>query len=728
MWRRYACVRQETAADCGAACLATICRSFRHKISVSAMRLYAGTDRYGTNVFGIMEAARTIGFTPQAVRCDKSALGSVALPAIAHVMREGLPHFVVVHRLDDDAVIVADPAEGLLRRKRSEFEAAWSGVLVLFPGEPSFKSEQASTPVWRRLADLVQPNDYLLAEGFIASLLMTLLGFGFALYLQYILDNALGTHNAGLLGAATLVLGGVVLCRAMFALMRGALMAWLARKIDATLLSGWCRHVVRLPMAFFNTCRAGDLVSRLHDAVKVRELVGGSVLSFLMDSATVAAGFGILSFFSWKLALLSCCVAPPMCVVVLAVNRPLKRAQRDAMQSMAAVQSNLVENIAGASTVKMLGAEDLAVARAETAVNDLLKGLFRANSISAVSTAAAECIVGAGMATILWFAAGMAMHNHLSTGKLVSFYTILFVTLQPLLRSVLINSIVQDGLVAADRLGEVMDIPREQASEPGLDLPSDFSGEIAFHNVSFRYGCRSRTLNDVNLRIPACSTIGIVGESGSGKSTLARLLLRQFDPECGAIEIDGLDLRNIDMRRLRREVGLVEQDPFLFTGTLAENLTFGMDRVAPEAVLAAIRGVGLESWVASLPDGFSAQIGERGASLSGGQKQRIAIARMLLRDPRILILDEATSSLDARTEEIVQSTLAALRGRKTIILIAHRLSTVCRADSIIVFHQGRVVEQGPHAELLERRGRYFELWQSQMHRHGAAFLEKAQVA
>jgi ATP-binding cassette subfamily B protein len=461
----------------------------------------------------------------------------------------------------------------------------------------------------------------------------------------------------------------------------------------------------------------------LNDAAKIRELAGGSVLSFLMDTATLAGGLAIIWVFSWKLALLSCCVVPPMCLLVLAVNRPLRRTQREALESIAAVQSNLVENITGCSTIKTLGAEEHAAARAETAVHRLIKNLFRANSIGSVSNSAAEVIIGIGITAILWVASRMTMQNELSVGKLVSFYTILSATVQPLLRSVMINHTVQDGLVAARRLGEVMDIPAEQTCTNPLSLPADAPCEISFQEVSFRYGCRSRTLTDIEFRIPPRSMVGIVGESGSGKSTLARLLLRQFDPEHGVIKIDGCDVRALDLQSLRRRVGMVEQEAFVFAGTIAENLVFGMESVSGEQVLAALRAVNLESWIASLPDGINTQIGERGTSISAGQRQRLAIARMLLRNPNVLILDEATSNLDARTEEIIQDALAQLRGRKTIVLIAHRLSTVCRADLILVLHQGRVVESGSHLQLLERRGRYFELWRAQMH-HAMEPLEQ----
>lgn len=718
-WNRIFCVRQQSVADCGAACLATVCRIFGHNVSVSTMRLYAGTDRFGTNVFGLMEAARKVGLNPSAVRGNAQALDEIELPAIAHVTREGRPHFVVIQKVGRGIVTIADPAEGVVRRERAEFERAWSGVLMLFSGKPSFHARDRATSIWRWLTGLMEPNDYLLAETALASLLITVLGFSFALYLQMVIDRVLGGHHTGFLEPLTVVLAGVVACRSLLTAVRGVLLAWLSRRVDITLLTGWCRHVAHLPMAFFQSCRTGDIVSRLHDAIKIRELVGGSVLSFIMDAATLATGVGVLLYFSWKLALLSLCVVPPMCLLAAAVRRPLKRAQSEAVGYIAAIQSHLVESVSGISTIKSLGAERETACRAERDIFRFATSLFRANSVSALSGATAELLVGIGLTAVLWMTATMAVRGEFSTGRMVSFYTILLIIVQPLLRLMLIHSVVQDGLVAAERMGEVMDVPSEPSgAQDEIKQPAvaDPLGAIEFCGVSFRYGCRGRTLNEIHLRVLGRSTVGIVGESGSGKTTLARLLLRQFDPECGRVELDGVDLRDIPLDSLRSQVGLVEQEPFFFSDTIANNLRFGAGEILPETMHAAVRSVGLEHWIAGLPNGYNTIIGERGASLSGGQRQRLAIARVLLRDPRILILDEATSNLDAQTEEIVQATLERLQGEKTILIIAHRLSTICRADSIVVLDQGRVVEQGTHAELLRQHSRYGQLWQAQMYR------------
>jgi ATP-binding cassette subfamily B protein len=714
MFKPYICVKQHDITDCGAACLATVARSHGLKIPITAIRQYAGTDRCGTNVLGMVEAAQLLGFAAKGVKGSMEAIGEIPLPAIAHVVISDLQHYVVIHKITDKQVIIADPARGVVKQTRDEFAAMWTGVLILLEPSATFRAGDQGVSVWRRFARLLEPHDFLLAETFLASLFLMLLGLGASVYLQLLVDRVLVNKDWAMLRWLSLGLMGTVVCRAAFGAIRGALLAHIGRKVDVSLMLEYYRHVMKLPLQFFDTRQTGEIISRLGDAVKIRELISGSTLILLVDAATMIAAFGLLCFYSLKLALFSLLILPLLATVVCVINRPLKRAQRATMEEAASLQSHLVESLAGAATLKALGAETMAGDKTERRVVLLLKNLMRATLWGVSAGTFGELITGVGVAAVLWAAGALVIRGELTAGQLVAFYSILLFLLQPMLRLVAINQVVQDAVVAADRLGEILALEPEFKEESGkIALPADTPGEVALHSVSFRYGARAQVLHDITLHIPPRSVVALVGESGSGKTTLAKLLLRYYDPSGGQIAIDGYDLRDLRLDTLRARIGYVDQELFLFSGTIEENLALGNAGVTPEAALAAVRAAGLEDLINSLPNRYQTYIGERGLALSGGQRQRLAIARALARNPQILILDEATSNLDSQTERAIQATIERLKERKTIVIIAHRLSTILCADRIVMLDRGRIAEQGTHQELLDTRGRYYELWRAQ---------------
>lgn len=714
MFKPYVCVKQHDITDCGAACLAAVARTHGLKIPITAIRRYAGTDLRGTNVLGMIEAAQQLGFEAKGVKGNMEALRQIPLPAIAHVVTGDLQHYVVIHKVTDKQVVIADPARGIVKQARDEFAAAWTGVLILMEPSVTFRAGDQSVSVWRRFARLLEPHDFLLAETFLASLFLMLLGLGASVYLQLLVDRVLVNKDWAMLRWLSLGLIGAVVCRAAFSAIRGALLAHIGQKVDVSLMLEYYRHVMKLPLQFFDTRQTGEIISRLGDAVKIREVVSGSTLTLLVDTATMIAAFGLLCFYSLKLALLSLLILPLLALTVCLINRPLKRAQRETMEEAAGLQSHLVESLTGAATIKALGAERIAGDKTERRVVRLLKNLMRATLWGVSAGTLGELITGVGVVAVVWVAGASVMRGELTVGQMIAFYSILLFLLQPMLRLVAVNQVVQDAVVAADRLGEILALESEFKEESNkIALSADTPGEIALRGVNFRYGTRAQVLHEITLRIPPRSTVALVGESGSGKTTLAKMLLRYYDPTGGQITIDGYDLRDLRLDTLRARIGYVDQELFLFSGTIEENLMLGNAGVSPEVALDAVRAAGLEELINSLPNRYQTYVGERGLALSGGQRQRLAIARALARDPQILILDEATSNLDLPAERAIQATIERLKERKTIVIIAHRLSTIMRADRIVVLDQGRIIEQGTHQELLEAQGRYHELWGAQ---------------
>jgi ATP-binding cassette subfamily B protein len=696
--------------DCAAACLATILRVYRRRISIARIRHYAGTDRNGTNILGIVEAARRLGFEAKGVRGDLEALREVPLPCVAHVFRNNFLHFVVVHGITGQQIVLADPARGILRLPLQEFAGIWTGVLVLLVPGPETGSCLDSESVWSRFLNLIRPQRSTILAAFVAALVFALLGMTPSLYLQLLVDRVVPEKNWGLLRWLSVWVAIFCIFRIAFGVARGTLLARTARRIDFHLMLTYYRHVLHLPMAFFDARQTGEIISRFNDAVRIRDVVSGSSVTLLVDVATVAGGFVLLFMYRWDLALASLLVWLLAASGSWLMNPPLHRAQLSTAESVADLQSHLVESLGGLSTLKAFGAETFALRRTTDRLEQLLERVFRAILLGMSAGAAADALLSVGAVVVLWGAAGIVMRGQMTPGQMVAFYSILAYMLTPLLRLATAGQTLQNAVVAAERLGEIMDLPSDAPESGDSPLPlSRSAGRIEFRGVSFRYGTRELVLRNVTLAIEPRSWTALLGENGSGKSSLAKLLLRFYDPTGGCIQLDGRDLRSLSGRDWRARIGYVGQDFAFFSGTVEENLAVGGRVPSSDSLRRAIRDAGLEQTVATWPNGMKTYLGEGGLLLSGGQRQRLALARALARDPEILLLDEATSSLDPGAEREVYALLSRLKSHKTIIVIGHRLSATWNADHVVLLGEGRVLEQGHPRDLVAQQGLYFEM-------------------
>jgi ATP-binding cassette subfamily B protein len=717
MWGRYACVRQNDQSDCGAAALATVALHHRRPVGLEQFRDLTGTDCQGTNLLGLLRAAQRLGFAARGVKGGYEALPLAPLPAIAHLRTdEGLGHFVVLHRARADAVVIADPGRGVRRLPRAEFCRGWTGHLLLLAPDEAAPPTWAGAPPpgpWGRFLGLLRPHAGLLAEACACALLMTALGLATSYFLQHLVDSVLVRGETRLLNALGVGMACVLLFRALFGMVRQYLLAHIGRRVDLALVSGYARHVLRLPLRFFETRQVGDILSRVHDAGKVREAVSGTTLTALVDGTLVVLLVAVLWLYDLPLAALTTAFAPPLVLGALAHHPAARRGARAAMEKGALVSAHLVEDISGVETVKAFGAEDVRTESGERHLVGLVQAGFGLQKLG-LSTEALGLVVtaGAGLA-VLWYGGHRVIAGALTTGELMFFYSLLGFLLDPLHRLASLNMKVQDALVAVDRLYQVLDLGAERLAEPARARFAGVRQALTLENVGFRYGSRGPVLEGVNLRVPAGKTVAVVGESGSGKSTLLKLLMGFYAPTEGRVLVDGTDLRDFELASLRGRVGLVAQEPFVFSGSVRDNIALGRPGAPLEEVMAAARAAGLEEFINALPERYETVIGERGANLSGGQRQRLAIARALVRRPDVLIFDEATSHLDTATERAIQESLRTALAGKTVVLVAHRLSTVREADLIYVLARGRVAESGSHDELLARGGWYAGLWAAQ---------------
>jgi ATP-binding cassette subfamily B protein len=717
MFRKYACVRQHDLVDCGAAALATVALHHRRPLGLEQMRDLTGTDRIGTNMLALLQAAERLGFSARGVKGPYEALAQVPLPAVAHTRTgEGLGHFVVLHRVKNTAVVVADPGRGVQKLTREEFCGRWTGYLLLVvpePKAPPAVAGQAPPSPWRRFLGLLAPHTPVLLEAFLCALLMTLLGISTSYFIQHLVDRVLPHHEGRLLNALGIGMVLILLFRCLFGMLRQYLVAHVSRKVDLTLIAGYARHLLALPLRFFEMRRVGEILSRVNDAAKVREAISGTTLTAVVDGTLVTFMLVVLWLYDLPLALVATAFVPLLVASSLVHHPAARRLSRASMESAALLSAHLVEDVSGVETVKAFGAERARAEEGEARLVGLVQDYFSLQKLGISMGALGMVVTTLAGIVILWYGGHRVIAGALTVGELMFFYTLLGYLLGPLERLASVDLKLQDALVAVDRLYQILDVEVEALHAPKKrTFPGGRLG-LELRDVCFRYGCRANVLEDVNLRIPAGRTVAILGESGSGKSTVLKLLMGYYEPGAGQVLIGQADLRDFDLESLRRRIGLVSQEPFIFNGSIRDNITLGKPGASAEEVTAAARAAGLEDFILQLPERYDTVIGERGANLSGGQRQRLAIARALLRQPDILIFDEATSHLDTATERAIQKSLKTVLAGKTVVLVAHRLSTVKDADLIYVLHQGRVVEQGNHRQLLAQEGWYWNLWRAQ---------------
>ena len=718
--RRTPLVKQVDQSDCGAAALASVAMYYRIPVGLQQMRDLAGTDEIGTNLLGLVTAAERLGFAAKAVKGPVEAMGLAKLPAIAHIKNdEGYGHYVVIYRFSKRHVLVADPARGVEKWSIDKFAGAWTGYLVLLtPDRPvSDDSQTAMKPAKpvspsRRLFELVCFHRGMLVEIVVCALLMTLLGISTSYFVQHLVDSVLVRGESGLLNAIGLAMFTVLGFRTMFSILRQYLLAHIGRRIDLSLVSGYMRHLLSLPMSFFETRRIGEILSRLNDAGKVRDAISGATLAVIIDGWMVIVVTAVLWIYDAQLALVATLLSPLLVVAVAAHHPTARRRSRQAMEYAAELSAHQVEDVSGVETIKAFGAQRLRLEDGEDRLVRLAQSGFSLQKLSISMSTCSGLISGAAGITILWFGGHRVIEGALTIGELMFFYTLLGYLLGPLERLASINLQIQDALIAVDRLYQVLDIEIEEDATDKATF-SGLQNGLELRDVRFQYGCRDEVIRGVDLDIPAGSTVAIVGESGCGKSTLLKLLMRTHTPTSGQLLADGVDLRDLSLDSLRDRIGVVSQDAFVFNGTIRDNLAMSKPNASLNEIIEAADTAGLTEFIASLPDRYDTMIGERGANLSGGQRQRLAIARAILKQPEILLFDEATSQLDSQTESAIQQNLSRVFADKTVVVVAHRLSTIRSADRIAVMHDGEIVEQGTHDQLLQAKGRYHALWQVQ---------------
>jgi len=708
-------IKQHDIKDCGAACLASVSSHYGLKMPIAKIRQICHTDTRGTNVLGLIQGLEQMGFNAKGVKGGIDALPELPLPAIAHIIVNGqMYHYVVIYKVAKHKITVMDPAKGKLEDyKIEDFSKIWTGVLILLEPNEYFEQRDEKTSLYKRFWNLVQPHKSILIQALIGALVYTILGLSTSIYIEKITDYVLIDGNKRLLNLLSLGMIVILLFQIFIGAMKSVLVLKTGQKMDKHLILGYYKHLLKLPQRFFDTMKVGEIISRVNDAVKIRTFINDASIQIFVNIFIIIFSFALMFTYYWKLALITALVIPFYFLVYWITNKLNKKAERQLMEESAELESHLVESITSVKTIKQFGVETFANNKTDNAFSKLLKTIYASVMNALFSGNFSEFLSRIFTIVLLWAGSGYVIDRVITPGELLSFYALIGYFTGPVSQLIGMNKTIQNALIAADRLFEIMDLEREENTDK-LELTKENIGDIEFKEVSFSYGSRTEVFTNFNCFIKKGQTTAIVGESGSGKTTLASLVQNLYPLKAGKIMIGDYDINFISNYSLRSLVSVVPQQIDLFSGNVIENIALGEDFPDIQKILNITKNLGILSFVEKLPSGFQTYLGENGALLSGGQKQRIAIARALYKNPEILILDEATSSLDTESELVIQNTLQEFKNQgKTMIVIAHRLSTISNANTILVMKDGKIIEQGKHSELLNTDSVYKSLWEKQ---------------
>ena len=712
--RRFAWVQQAEEMDCGAACLAMICKHYGIGMTLGKLRELANVTTQGATLDSLARTGESLGFTTRGVQCSFDTLRGFDLPFIVHW--EGY-HYVVVYGVSSEQVWVADPAVGFRTLSVEQFEHGWNGTCLTFTPRQDLAQVGAPRSPWVRFARYLLPYKKILLHLFMATFVIQMLGIVPPIIIQNILDGVIVHQNVNLLH---LLIAGLIVSNVftqLTATSRAALTNFMVRKLDFTMMSQFFGHTLSLPYSFFAKRKTGDIFARFQENQTIRAFLTESTISTVLNLLMIFIYFTVLFLYNVRLTLLLITFVIPILALTVLVTPKVKGFAREVFNATTDAKAYLMEALGGAETVKGMGIERPVRLKWEKKYAKALGAQYRAQSFNIGVSLAGQLLSAATTIAVLWVGTDLVLARELTIGQLIAFNALMGSVLAPLMGLVGLWSLLNDASVAMERLGDVLDIEPEQKPEElasRVAIP-DLQGAIRFDGVYFRYAGSETpyVLENISVEIKPGELVAVVGRSGSGKTTLAKLLVGFYPPTEGKLTVDGYDIGVVDKEYYRAQVGYVMQNNLLFSGTIAENIAGGSDEPDRRRIEEAAKRADAHGFISKMPLGYQQVVGERGMGLSGGQIQRLCIARALYRDPRLLVLDEATSALDTHSESNIVANLNDILKGRTAVVISHRLSTTMRADKILVLYEGKIVEQGRHDELVERRGMYYELMQKE---------------
>ncbi|MBQ6297653.1 MAG: type I secretion system permease/ATPase [Selenomonadaceae bacterium] len=701
--------------DTGIACLVAIAKYYNipadYRQLERAYVLRAGS----VDITTLVRAARELKLKARKYEGLKEAdLDRLVYPVLIR-LRSG--RSVVITTIRDGNIYVMDPAfsQQPVKVDRYKLLLDWNGEAILFTRRFELDKKKSKfgfkwfIPVLSKYTSLLQNVLFL-------SFLLQVLGLASPFFVQNIIDKVL-VHRAA--DALDILVLGMIICTLFQQIMTGLrtyLFANITSKMDVVLSSRLYKNITSLPISYFQKWQVGDVVSRIGELETLRNFMTGVSLTIILDIVFAVFYFGVMFLYYSRMLSLVVLVMIPMFVLLNLIVAPIfKRLINERFLIASENRSFLIETITGIHTVKATSVENNFIRRYEEMLARLVKASLDVVNLANIANSIGSFFFSIFNLVILWIGAYYVMEGDITVGELIAFQMIAGQLIGPIMRLINQWQDFQKVRVSMERLSDIMDEDTEPAFNPSRTTLPSLRGEIAMEKLAFSYTEEGgKVLDNVNIRIPAGMKVGIVGRSGSGKSTLTKLIQRLYLPDTGRILIDGVDIAQVEPAWLRRQIGVVLQDSMLFSGSIEENIRIAAPNATHEEIVNAAKLAGADEFISQFQHGYDSFVGERGSMLSGGQRQRIAIARALISNPRILIFDEATSALDYESENIIMNNIEPISRGRTMLMIAHRLSTVRDCDAIIVIDKGRIIEAGTHDELMKRNGVYAKLHQAQM--------------
>lgn len=693
--------------DTGLLCLLILTRFYDLPADGSQLRHQFAQSGQPLSDTELLRAAKHLGLKAGLLKTQWSKLPGIPLPAVAK-RTDG--RYVVLAKIEAEKVLIQDPAEARpLILSREQFESTWTGELLLFTKRANLRLQDLKFDFTWFIPAIVKYRK-LLGEVLVASFFLQLFALLTPLFTQVVIDKVL-VHK-GFTTLHVLAIGMITLAvfEAILGGLRTYLFAHTTNRIDVGLGAQLFRHLLALPLSYFEARRVGDTVARVRELEQIRQFLTSNSVTVVLDVIFTIVFLAVMWFYSPMLTIVVMASLPFYALLSVAITPAIRARLHEKFNRGADNQAFLVETISGMQTVKAMAVEPPLLRKWEEQLSGYVRASFRATSLITVAGQVATGVQKVTTVAILWVGAYHVIGGELSIGQLIAFNMLSAQVTGPMLRLVNLWQEFQQVGISVQRLGDVLNSQPEPSYNPNRTTLPHVAGQVVFDDVTFRYRPDGpEVLRKVSFSVAPGQVIGLVGRSGSGKSTIAKLIQRLYVPERGRILVDGVDLAQVDPAWLRRQVGVVLQENFLFNRSVRDNIALTDPGLAMERVLQAAKQSGAHEFILELPEGYDTLVGEHGCSLSGGQRQRIAIARALVADPRILIFDEATSSLDYESEAVIQQNMAQICKGRTVFIVAHRLSTVRPAHRIYVVERGEIVEQGSHEELLRMNGFYTRL-------------------
>jgi len=692
--------------DTGLACLVMMARL--HGVAADADQLaheFAAGGGFG--IAGIQLAAKRLDLQAKAVRTDITRLSKTPLPAIA-VCRDadGQAQFFILARVDGDQALLQDPVVGRPETIRlADLQARWTGELILIASRASMASELGKFDFTWFVPAIVKYRR-LLGEVLLVSLALQIFALITPLFFQVVMDKVLVHRGFTTLDVIAVGLTIVVLFEVSLTALRTYVFAHTTSRIDVELGARLFRHLLTLPLAYFQARRVGDSVARVRELENIRSFLTGNAITLVLDLLFSVVFIAVMLYYSGWLTLIVVLSLPCYVILSLAFTPLLRARLHEKFNRGAENQAFLVETVSGIDTVKAMAVEPHWTRKWDNQLAAYVSSSFKTATVGTLANSGVTLVSKLVAVATMYVGARLVINGQMSVGQLIAFNMLATQVAQPVMRLAQLWTDFQQTGISVQRLGDILNTRTEVAGTKSA-LPA-LAGRIALESVVFRYRPDGpEVLKGVDLDIQAGEVIGVVGRSGSGKSTLTKLVQRLYVPERGRVLVDGMDLALAEASSLRRQIGVVLQENVLFNRSIRENIALADPGAPLEAVIQAARLAGAHDFILELPEGYDTPVGEHGSTLSGGQRQRIAIARALMTKPRILIFDEATSALDYESERIIQNNMKAICKGRTVIIIAHRLSAVRDAHRIVVMDRGQIVESGSHAQLLTREAGHY---------------------